>query len=55
MFFLSLITVFLGHSQRATHCLVQIGLGVVQLAGQAEPQVVKSWPFTGQSIIIDYF
>ena len=42
------MTVPVGHWHLATHCLVQIGLGSVQFGGQAEPQNVKSWPFTGQ-------
>ena len=51
LFFLSSITSPLGHSQRATHCLVQMGVGLVQLGGQADPQRVKSWPSTGHSAI----
>lgn len=44
------MTVPLGHWQRGTHCLVQIGAGLVQLAGgQAEAQDVKTWPFTGHT------
>jgi len=49
LFFFSSITWPLGHSQRATHCVVQMGMGLVQLGGQAEPQLVKSWPSTGHS------
>lgn len=49
------MTIPLGHSQRATHCLVQMGLGVVQLAGQAEPQLVNIWPFTGQGATQAFF
>ena len=45
----SLMTVSPGHSQRATHSLVQKGMGMVQLGGQADPHSVKSWPTTGQS------
>jgi len=26
-----------------------MGVGLVQLGGQAEPQLVKNWPSTGQS------
>ena len=37
-----------GHSQRATHSLVHSGSGSVQVGGQAEAQLVKTWPFTGQ-------
>ena len=37
-----------GHSHRAMHCSVQIGFGSIQVEGQAEPQLVKTWPFTGQ-------
>jgi len=49
LFFLSSITFPLGHSQRATHCRVQIGEGLVQFGGQAEPHLVKSCPSTGHS------
>ena len=42
------MTVPFGHSHRAIHRLIQEGLGLVQLAGQAEPHVVKIWPCTGQ-------
>ena len=45
----SLITVPEGHSQRTTHWSVHMGFGVVQLAGQAEPQSVVNWPRTGQA------
>ena len=38
----SLMTVPLGHSQRGTHCLVQMGLGVVQLGGQADPHSLNT-------------
>lgn len=31
-----------GHSQPATHCLVQIGSGLAQVAEQAEPHMVKT-------------
>ena len=41
MFVSSLMTVPLGHSQRGTHCLVHIGLGVVQLGGQADPHLLN--------------
>lgn len=40
-----------GHSQRATQCVLQMGLGVLQLGAQAEPHKVKSWPRTGQSVM----
>ena len=52
LFFLLSITFPLGHSQRATHCRVQIGEGLVQFGGQAEPHLVKSWPSTGHSEIL---
>lgn len=47
----SSMTLPLGHSQRATHGLVHMGLGVVQFGGQADPHLVKTWPFTGQAAI----
>ena len=42
LFVSSLMTVPLGHSQRGTHCLVQMGLGVVQLGGQADPHSLNT-------------
>ena len=45
----SSITVPLGHSHPGTHWRVQIGLGLVQVGGQAEPHLVKTWPFTGHT------
>ena len=47
-FFLLLSSTFpLGHWQRGTHCSVQMGLGLVQVGGQAEPQRLNCWPSTG--------
>lgn len=47
-FFCSLMTCPAGHSHLATHCLVQIGLGVVQFAGHAEPHSLNICPLAGQ-------
>ena len=43
----SSMTCPLGHSHLATHSSVHIGLGIVQLGGQAEPHSVNTWPLTG--------
>ena len=42
-------TVPWGHWQPSTHWRVQVGLGLSQVGGQAEPHSMYTWPSTGHS------
>ena len=46
-------TVPLGHVQPLTHCRVHIGFGLAQVGGQAEPQLLNTWPWIEHTARID--
>ena len=43
-------TVPLGHVQPTTHCRVHIGFGLAQVGGQAELQLLNTWPWIGHPV-----